>query len=66
MSDTFPCANCGVPSTVLFQQVPVCSECHRVAVHRVEKMDQELDKLRKLHLEQLRLQIIQAKMPRKK
>jgi hypothetical protein len=29
-------------------------------------MDQELDKLRKLHLEQLRLQIIQAKMPRKK
>lgn len=63
--DSFPCANCGGASVTLFEQVPVCGTCNTVVQHKVEAMQRSLDQKMVLYREALRVQLIEARIPKK-
>jgi len=54
--------NCGKPKVALWEGVPVCDDCHKVATHIIAKSARQMQMLLAVQKEAVRSRLVEGKL----
>lgn len=56
------CLNCGKPRTKMWEGVPVCDDCHRVATHVLQKTAHQMSLMLTIQKDVIRDRLVNGKL----